>query len=65
MPLKNLINEVYSKDISKKIDAALTVKQQRGEFIGAWAPYGYSKDPDDKHHLIINEETVDDFHRIV
>lgn len=58
VPLKNLINEVYSKDISKKIDAALTVKQQRGEFIGAWAPYGYSKDPDDKHHLIINEETV-------
>ena len=58
VPLKNLINEVYSKDISKKIDAALTVKQQRGEFIGAWAPYGYRKDPDDKHHLIINEETA-------
>lgn len=58
VPLKNLINEVYSKDISKKIDAALTVKQQKGEFIGAWAPYGYSKDPDDKHHLIINEETA-------
>lgn len=58
VPLKNLINEVYSKDISKKIDAALTVKQQKGEFIGAWAPYGYSKDPNDKHHLIINEETA-------
>ncbi len=56
VPLKNLINEVYSKDISKKIDAALTVKQQRGEFIGAWAPYGYRKDPNDKHHLVINEE---------
>ncbi len=58
VPLKNLINEVYSKDISKKIDAALTVKQQRGEFIGAWAPYGYRKDPNDKHHLVINEETA-------
>ena len=58
VPLKNLINEVYSKDISKKIDAALTVKQQRGEFIGAWAPYGYRKDPEDKHHLVINEETA-------
>lgn len=58
VPLKNLINEVYSKDISKKIDAALTIKQQRGEFIGAWAPYGYRKDPDDKHHLVINEETA-------
>lgn len=58
VPLKNLINEVYSKDISRKIDAALTIKQQKGEFIGAWAPYGYRKDPDDRHHLIINEETA-------
>ena len=58
VPLKNLINEVYSKDISKKIDAALSVKQRNGEFIGAWAPYGYRKDPDDKHHLLVNEETA-------
>ena len=58
VPLKNLINEVYSKDISKKIDAALSVKQRNGEFIGAWAPYGYRKDPGDKHHLVINEETA-------
>ncbi len=58
VPLKNLINEVYSKDISKKIDAALSVKQRNGEFIGAWAPYGYRKDPDNKHHLVINEETA-------
>ena len=58
VPLKNLINEVYSKDISKKSASALHVKQQRGEFIGAWAPYGYRKDPNDKHHLVINEETA-------
>ena len=58
VPLKNLINEVYSKDISKKVEAALHTKQRNGEFIGAWAPYGYSKDPNDKHHLIINEETA-------
>ena len=58
VPLKNLINEVYSKDISKKSASALHVKQQRGEFIGAWAPYGYSKGPNDKHHLVINKETA-------
>jgi site-specific DNA recombinase len=58
VPLKNLINEVYSKDISKKSASALHVKQQNGEFIGAWAPYGYRKDPDDKHHLVINEEVA-------
>lgn len=58
VPLKNLINEVYSKDISKKSASALHVKQQNGEFIGAWAPYGYRKDPENKHHLVINEETA-------
>lgn len=58
VPLKNLINEVYSKDISKKSASALHVKQQNGEFIGAWAPYGYRKDPDNKHHLVVNEETA-------
>ena len=64
VPLKNLINEVYSKDISKKSASALHVKQQRGEFIGAWAPYGYRKDPNDKHHLVINEETAPTVRRI-
>lgn len=58
VPLKNLINEVYSKDISKKSASALHVKQKNGEFIGAWAPYGYRKDPDNKHHLVINEKTA-------
>lgn len=38
IPLKNLINEVYSKDISKKINSALEIKQRKGDFIGAWAP---------------------------
>ena len=63
VPLKNLINEVYSKDISKKSASALHVKQQNGELIGAWAPYGYRKDPDNKHHLVINEETAQRFDR--
>lgn len=58
VPLKNLINEVYSKDISKKSASALHVKQRNGDFIGAWAPYGYRKDPENKHHLVINEDTA-------
>ena len=58
VPLKNLINETYSRDISKKSASALHIKQQRGEFIGAWAPYGYSKDPEDKHKLIPNPDTA-------
>lgn len=64
VPLKNLINEVYSKDISRKIDAALHTKQCNGEFIGAWAPYGYDKDPANKNHLIVNEKTAPVVRRI-
>lgn len=56
VPLKNLINEVYSKDISKKSGSALETKQRNGEFIGAWAPYGYRKDPESKNHLVMNVE---------
>ena len=58
VPLKNLINETYSRDISKKISGALHIKQQRGDFIGAWAPYGYSKNPEDTHKLIPNPDTA-------
>ncbi|MCD8100399.1 MAG: recombinase family protein [Oscillospiraceae bacterium] len=58
VPLKNIINEAYSKDISKKSASALHSKQKRGDFIGSWAPYGYNKNPDDKHKLVINEETA-------
>lgn len=64
VPLKNLINEAYSKDISKKISCVIHSKQERGEFIGAWAPYGYSKDPEDKHKLIPNAETAPVVRRI-
>ena len=58
VPLKNLINEVYSRDISRKINSALGVKQQRGEFIGSWAPYGYRKSAQNKHRLEPDPETA-------
>ncbi len=56
--LKNLVNDVYARDISQKICPVLRGKQERGEFIGAWAAYGYLKDPEDKHRLIVDEETA-------
>lgn len=58
VPLKNLINEVYSKDISKKSGSALAAKQKNGDFIGAWAPYGYRKREDDPHKLEPDEVTA-------
>lgn len=56
--LKNLVNDVYARDISAKISPVLRGKQERGEFIGAWAAYGYLKSPQNKHKLIIDPETA-------
>lgn len=59
-PFKNLFNEWYARDTSKKIRAVLQAKAQRGERIGTTVPYGYRRDPDSgKHvHLLVNEETA-------
>ncbi|GHV33401.1 resolvase [Clostridia bacterium] len=56
--LKNLVNDIYAKDISRKSAAALAIKQKNGEFIGDYAAYGYLKDPADKHRLIVDTETA-------
>lgn len=58
VPFKNLINDEYCRDISNKIKAVLNVKMKKGEYVGAYAPYGYLKDPKDIHHLIIDEEAA-------
>ena len=58
VPLKNIMNDVYSKDISRKILPALTTKRQNGEFIGTWAAYGYQKCPDDRHRIEPDAETA-------
>ena len=57
IPLKNLMNDCYARDISEKVKSTLKVKQQNGDFIGTFAPYGYLKDPKDKHKLIIDRDS--------
>lgn len=57
-PFKNIINEWYAKDISKKIKSAYHTKALKGEFTGPYAPYGYKKDPDNKYRLILDDETA-------
>ena len=52
--LKNLMNDNYCRDISIKIRSQLQVKRKNGDFIGAFAPYGYEKDGDNKNHLVID-----------
>lgn len=55
LPIKNIFNEQYARDISKKVHASMQTKQKAGEFIGAFASYGYRKSPADKNKLIIDE----------
>ena len=58
VPIKNLINDAYAKDISKKVKTALITKKKNGEFVGSYAPYGYCKSKFDKHKFIIDEEAL-------
>ncbi len=58
VPFKNILNELYSKDISKKVHSSYLLKAQKGQFTGSVAPFGYKKDPDNKNHLIVDEETA-------
>lgn len=57
-PFRNIMNEWYARDISKKIKLAYKTKALKGEFTASYAPYGYKKDPNDKHRLIVDEETA-------
>ncbi|MCL2475710.1 recombinase family protein [Candidatus Bathycorpusculum sp.] len=57
-PFKAVINDMYAKDISKKVRACFKTKQETGQFIGSFAPYGYIKDPTNNNRLLIDEETA-------
>lgn len=56
LPFKSVINDMYAKDISKKVKSSLTIKKKQGLFVGTHAPYGYKKDPENKYHLVIDPE---------
>ena len=59
IPFKNLINEAYCRDTSIKIRSQLEVKRRRGDFIGSFAVFGYLKDPEDKHRLVVDDYAAD------
>ena len=52
VPFKNLMNDAYCRDISIKIRSHLEVKRRNGEYIGAFTPYGYKKDENDRSRLV-------------
>ena len=57
--INGLINEWYLEDMSENIRSVLNSRRMNGFHIGAFAPYGYKKDPDKKGHLIIDEEAAE------
>ena len=54
-PFKSILNDMYSKDLSKKIRTALHTMQKQGKWVGGKTAIGYMKDPNDKNKLIICE----------
>jgi len=56
--LKNLVNDIYARDVSRKVCAVMRTKQKNGEFVGATACYGYLKDKHNKNKIVVNPETA-------
>ena len=61
---RSLMNDYHLKDLSSKIKSVLHAKMQSGQFIAAYAPYGYRKSPEDKHKLVVDEESASVVRRI-
>lgn len=57
VPFKNVLNEFYSRDVSKKMKSAYLTRARQGKFTGCLAPFGYMKNPNDTYTLVEDEET--------
>lgn len=57
-PFKNILNDMYARDISNKIRSAKRARAQQGLFIGSQPPYGYQKDPNSRNHIIIDPDAA-------
>lgn len=58
-PFKNILNDMYAKDLSRKVKNAKRQRAYQGMYISSQTPYGYKIDPMDKNHLVIDEEVAD------
>ena len=63
-PFKAIMNDMYAKDISKKIKSSLKAKQKEGKWVGGRTPFGYAKDLNNKNHLVVNNEQASVVKRI-
>lgn len=55
---RNIFNEMHSKDTSKKVRTVKKACMEQGKYLGTYAPFGYRKNPQNKYHLIIDDETA-------
>lgn len=58
-PFKAIMNDMYAKDISKKVKTSLYSRMKEGLYVSGRCPFGYKKDPENKNHLIVNQEQVE------
>jgi len=63
-PLKEMINEMYAADVSRKVRSVKRLMAEQGKFANSRAPYGYMKSPEDKHVLIVDENVAHNVTRI-
>ena len=64
VPITNVMNDQYCYQTSKKIRQVFDYKRRNGQYIGSFAPYGYIKDPKDKHQLIVDPEAAETVKKI-
>lgn len=57
--IQSMYNENHCRETSIKVRGTFNMKRGKGEFIGAFAPYGYRKDPDDRHRLLVDPPAAD------
>ena len=61
---RNLLYDLYSKDLSQKVRSSLAVKKEQGQYVSGNSPFGYEKDPADRHRLMIEEDEAEIVRRI-
>lgn len=64
LSIKNVFHANYARDISQKVRGAMEAKQRSGEFVGAFASYGYRKDPENHNHLVVDPAAAEVVRRI-
>ena len=61
---RNLLYDLYSKDLSQKVRASLAVRKEKGQYVSGNSPFGYEKDPEDRHALLLAEDEAEVVRRI-